>query len=489
MRTEFFFGLIIFAAANRLQAADFFVATSGDDGNGGKTSQTPFKTLAAACRVVPAGKNTIHIAPGVYEEKEGSVVPAGVSLVGAGAGKTVFVWKTAHSLENNPMEYDSAAFLIQATNSADASISGFTVTGQLPDDHRAHGGIVARNVRGFSIHDCELRGLEFCGVWLAEATNSSVHHCRYDDCAHPSQLCCSGALQIGQLVDCAIHDNVIREHRGAYGIKTWQPIYKKADDWYFLLQNKIRLARVKIYNNDIKTRQSGGWGSGQPNMNLELWNSLPEDCEIYSNRFNECVSLVEGADAPRTIRVHHNLFLLEPGYSYAIEAGHHNLEIDHNVFRNGFYPIASWGGVVRNLNVHDNTFDGIENIAVLVMPGVTDFRFVNNTVVVKQDMPLVSLGKFSNVSSNLLVANNLFVKEGGEPVKSKMVQSKEGLLTNVVVTNNAYWNWDTSEEKSAMVVDPGLERSPDGDHLLHFKPTSKALAAGIGNPADLQTSQ
>ena len=38
------------------------------------------------------------------------------------------------------------------------------------------------------------------------------------------------------------------------------------------------------------------------------------------------------------------------------------MEIDHNVFRNGIYPIATWGGPPDNLNVHDNVFDGIEDV-------------------------------------------------------------------------------------------------------------------------------
>lgn len=477
---------LLLILATFAHAADYYVSTEGDDLRDGTTPQSSFKSLSAACRKVPPGRNTIHVAAGRYEEKETSVLPAGASLVGSGAGRTVLVWKITRSLEENSMNSDPEAFLIQARDSADASISGFTIDGRLEGERRAHGGIIAQRVTGFSIHDCELLGLEFCGVWLEDAGNSTVRDCRFEDCGHPSRTSCSGALQVGELTDCGIHGNVIREHRGAYGIKAWRSIYKKPDDWYFFGQNKIRLVRVKFFNNDIKTRQSGGWGNGQPNMNLELWNSAPEDCEIHHNRFNVCVSLVEGGEAPRTIRVHHNLFLLEPGYSYAIEAGHHNLEIDHNVFRNGCYPIASWGGPVRNLNIHDNTFDGIENIAVLVMPGLADFRFCNNTVVVGKDMPLLSLGKFAGDSSNLRIERNLFVKEGGDPLKSPIIQCKDGAPKGVAVSANAYWNWDPGDEKPALVVDPVLERGQDADRLLRMNPSSKVLAARIGDRGELQ---
>jgi hypothetical protein len=472
---------LLLILATFAHAADYYVSPEGDDLRDGTNPQSSFRSLSAACRKVPSGRNTIHVAAGRYEEKETSVLPAGASLVGSGAGRTVFVWKTTRSLEENSMNSDPGAFLIQARDSADASISGFTIDGRLGGDRRAHGGIIAQRVSGFSIHDCELLGLEFCGVWLEDAKNSNVRGCRFEDCANPNRTSCSGALQVGELTDCGIHGNVIREHRGAYGIKSWRPIYKRPDDWYFLGQNKIRLTRVKFFNNDIKTRQSGGWGNGQPNMNLELWNSSPEDCEIYNNRFNVCVSLVEGGEAPRTIRVHHNLFLLEPGYSYAIEAGHHNMEIDHNVFRNGIYPIANFGGMIRNLNIHDNTFDGIEDITLVNMPGLTDFRFVNNTVVVRKDMPFLSLGKPAGGSSNLRIERNLFVKEGGEPLKSPLIQSKDGAPKDVHVSTNAYWNWEPGAETAALVVDPVLERGQDGDRLLRMNPSSKVLAAGIGD--------
>jgi hypothetical protein len=491
MTRQCFAGFAILLTAQRLMAADFHVAPSGDDLNDGKTPQSAFKTLAAACGKVSAGKHTIQVAAGVYEERQSLLLPPGVSLVGAGAGKTVLEWKATHSLEKDPMDYEFSAFLIQVKDSTDASISGFTINGDLGDGKRAHGGIVARDVARFSIHDCELRGLEFCGVWLFGASHSSVGNCRFNDCAHPSKQSCSGALQVGQLTDCEIHHNVIREHRGAYGIKTWHPAYKNhLTDWHFLGQNKISLVRVKFHHNDIKVRQQGGWGNGQPNMALELWNSEPAYCEIHHNRINECVSLVHGAEAPRTIRVHHNLFLLEPGYSYAIEAGHHNLEIDHNVFRNGYYPIANFAGPIRNLNIHDNTFDGIEDIAVVLMPGLIDFRFTHNTVVVKKDIPLLKLEKFSKESSNLQIANNVLVKEGGEPLKSRLLRFKEGEPpSNVTVTDNAFWNWDPTGDKSPQVIDPGLERSPDGDHLLRLKPGSKVLSAGIGNRSDSETGQ
>ena len=463
-------------------AEDRFVSPSGNDANNGLTTESAFRSVAAAAKATPAGAHTIRLAAGEYPEFESALLAPGVSLVGAGIGKTVFHWKAVRSLEENPMKFDFSGFLIQMKDSSDATISGLTIIGSLPDDKRAHGGIFAHEVKNVSIHDCEVKGLEFTGIWLSQATNSSVHHCRFDDCGHPSKQSCSGGLQVGDLNDCTIHHNFIRENRGAYGIKTWKTTWTNPTDWGFFATNKVKLTRVRFHDNDVKVRQQGGWGNGQPNMAMELWNSEPVDCEIDRNRFNECLSLVEGGKAPKTIRVHHNLFLLEPGYSYAIEAGHSNMEIDHNVFRNGFYPLATWGGPPDNLNVHDNVFDRIEDITLFAFTGATNFRFVNNIVTVKKDMPVLSLGKHGKESHGILIADNIFVKEGGEPMAADMFKEEAANKPapgSVIIRDNWFWNWKPAGANSQS-ADPKLVREPDGDHLLKLAPDSPALKAGKG---------
>ncbi|MFM2199277.1 MAG: hypothetical protein RLZZ505_2709 [Verrucomicrobiota bacterium] len=464
---------LFLALANTLPAADIFVTPTGNDANDGKTAQAAFRTLSAACKASPAGTHTIRVAAGEYAETESSVLAPGVSIVGAGMGKTIFRWNKVRDLTGNPMGFDVPSFLIQMKDSADAGISGITIIGSLPDDKRAHAGIVAQGVRNVEIHHCELRGLEFTGVWLSDATSSSVHDCQFDDCAHPDQNSCTGALLLGHLTDCQIHHNTIREKRGAYGIKTWVPVWTSlSGQWFELGRNKAKLVGVHIHDNDIHLRQQGAWGQGQTNMAVELWNSDPVDCEISGNRLNTCVSLVEGAESAKTIRVHHNSFLLEDGY--AIEAGHHNLEIDHNVFRNCTYPIASFGGLLKGLNIHHNVFDGVPNIGVCLFPGVENYRFTNNTVVVKKDMPLLGLGKHAAESKDILIADNVLVKEGDPAYPGDMARG-----IPATIRGNLFWNWK-EEGEAAVTKDPLLVRDADGDQLLRFAPKSPARSAGKG---------
>ena len=247
-------------------------------------------------------------------------------------------------------------------------------------------------------------------------------------------------------------------------------------NWFELGRNKAKLTRVHIHDNDIKLRPQGAWGQGQTNMAVELWNSDPADCEIFGNRFNTCVSLVEGAESAKTIRVHHNWFLFEDGY--AIEAGHHNLEIDHNVFRNCVYPIASFGGLVKGLNIHHNVFDGVLNIGVCLFPGVANYRFTNNTVLVKKDMPLLGVGKNAAESKDILIADNVLVKEGEPPYPGDMARG-----IPATIRGNLFWNWKP-EGEAAVTKDPLLVRDADGDQWLRFAPESPARAAGKGAVKD-----
>jgi parallel beta-helix repeat protein len=468
-------------------AADRYVSPTGNDAHDGLTAATALRTLAAAAKATPAGSHTIRLAAGDYPETESSLLAPGVSLVGAGIGQTVIRWSARQEPRETKAAPEVDKTAIRTENTSNASISGFSLIGNLPEDQRANTGIVVHGAHDFSIHDCEVKGFEFTGIWMHDAVGSTIRNNRLEDNGVPHKDSCSGGLQIGHLTDCTIHHNTIREHRGAYGIKTCIPEWTQRNDPWSA--PKVKLVRVLIHDNDIKTRQQGGWGQGQPNISIELWHAEPDTCEVFRNRVNTCVSLVEGGTAAKTIRVHHNLFLLDPGYNYALEAGFNNMEIDNNVFRNGFYPIATFGPPPNNINVHNNVFDGIEDINLLSLTGATDFRFTNNTVVVKKDMPVLSLGKHGKESRGILIADNIFVKDNGEPQAAAMVShSAESPPAPDAVTmrGNWFWNWNPTGA-DGQSADPMLIREPEGDQFLKLAPESPALKVGKGthggNPA------
>jgi hypothetical protein len=481
------------------------VSPAGDDANPG-TDERPLRTLAAACRRAagfPHGAGgVIRLAAGVYPESEPCLVPPGVSVHGAGMGRTVVRWSATADMEAAPALNGPHLFALQVYDTDGASFKDFTLDGRLytptgadekPKGPRAHGGLLIHNARKVGVGNVEFLGFNNAGLWMTDAEDCHVHHCRFSDCGHPHAEGCTGALRVGDLTDCTIHDNVIREWRGAYGIKSAR--FSREPGWPKPAPGgefRAQMRRVLVFRNDIKVRQQGGWGQGQPNMCLEYWNVRPVACEIFENRFNECVSLTGEGDDPKTIRVHHNRFVLEPGYSYAIEASTHNLEIDHNYFANGFYPIACFGPRRDGLNIHHNIFDGIEKIDLLhFRSGVRNLRFVNNTVYVRASFPVLLLG--SGASEGVEVARNLFYKEGephaheflflgkGEKDPGGPATLREGTLR---VSDNAFFRWKP-EGASPLTGAPLLAEAGarETGAFFRLRPDSPLRARGIGATA------
>lgn len=74
-------------------------------------------------------------------------------------------------------------------------------------------------------------------------------------------------------------------------------------------------------------------------------------------------------------------------YGYGVEAMMDNLEIDHNHFFGGIYPIALWGKHPKNHSIHHNLFEaacagGFVNRELLQYKApVTNLHFINNTII------------------------------------------------------------------------------------------------------------
>ena len=89
---------------------------------------------------------------------------------------------------------------------------------------------------------------------------------------------------------------------------------------------------------------------------------------------------------------------------------------------------------IDNLRIHHNTFDGIEDHGVCNQPGVTNFSFTHNTVVVKKDMNVLNIGGANKpgLASNVTITNNLFVKEGTPPCAAPIMKLHGGSTSEAV---------------------------------------------------------
>jgi hypothetical protein len=472
-----------------------YVADTGNDTTADGSQGRPFKTLAMACEKTAAGNKTIQIAEGIFNETRPCRPAAGVSIAGAGVDKTTLHWAVTEDLGRNPWKIAPDSFLIQVHDSNNASLGGFTIDGLVDDQTRAHGGILARRVRHLSIHDIRATSFNMCAIYLSEAADSEIHDCRVDDSGHPDKQSCTGAIMVGELTDSSVYNCVIRERLGAYGVKGWR--YSWGDKSPSGDPNlRMPLTRCSFHGNDIKVRQQGGWGNGQPNMAMELWNARPTDCQIYDNRFNECLSLTGGGKGPKTYRVHHNKFVEESGYSYAMEIAVDDVEVDHNYFTNGDYPLAGFGGRVSGLNVHDNVFDHIESVAILNFAGgLHGFRFEHNTVNLKQSLPVLALG---GGSDDLKISGNLFCKEGpaasadfvsykaGDPAKGPATV-RAGTLD---ISGNQFVNWPPSGEKAVSSDKPPVFKAKgDRESVKYFELAGKPSPPEAGVRPEAEQSR
>ena len=73
-----------------LNAAVYYVSTTGSDSTGNGSSSSPWKTLSYAVSHVPVvSGNTVHLNAGTFNETAQSVIPLGINIEGAGPTQTI----------------------------------------------------------------------------------------------------------------------------------------------------------------------------------------------------------------------------------------------------------------------------------------------------------------------------------------------------------------------------------------------------------------
>ncbi len=151
----------------------------------------------------------------------------------------------------------------------------------------------------------------------------------------------------------------------------------------------------------------------------------------------------------------------------------------HDCEVKGFEFTGIWMHDAVESSIHHNR---IEDVALLAFTGATNFRFINNIVVVKKDMPVFSLGKHGKESRGIQIVRNVFVKDGGAPMAADVIKADSAQPPApgaIEIRDNHFWNWNPDGTNSR-TDDPKLIREPDGDQLLKLAPDSPALKAGLG---------
>lgn len=410
-------------ALGRASATTYHVESTGNDSHSGLDG-APWRTLGKAFQsVAPDQGDVIQVGPGTFTESGILTLKSGVSLIGAGSGKTKILVNHYFSLTDavpnaNPHVDTFPEHFILQLEGNHHTIKGFSLDGQ---EKRCHGGIFAARTSQVVFEDLGVTHFRYCGLWVIEANDTVVRFSRFKNNTYGNPKKGgegggdSGAVQYHRGRNLTIHDNHIEEtgnlrpDAGGYAMK--------AQDRKYSVSASNVLEGLKIYNNTLIVPTNGAWENGMaPAIAAEFLGMALKDCEIHHNIINNHVSLAGAASLGSGIRIHHNFFNLGLGrYAYGVEAMMDHLEIDHNYFYGGIYPIALWGKHPENHHIHHNLFEAacagpFANRELLQYKApVTNLRFINNTVIDNG-----SIGQIFALhpSTTYEVRNNLFLRLG-----------------------------------------------------------------------------
>ena len=479
---------------------DIYVAPDGDDtANTGTTPDSPLKSLHYALACAKEG-STVHIAEGKYIVDTLALKPAsGVTVTGAGMGKTII---ESH-LTLPPTEFFSAwsgnGFLFVLDGVENVTLENMTVKGCIQDTSNkrndptnAHGGVFVSKAKNVLVSGMEFDWFNYSGVFMGDSVESQIADCKFWNSGLPDNSSCSGAIDLYNLTDCEIHGNYIREDRGGYGIKGFPVGFNYGNMKY------SKLTRVKIYNNDINLRQTGGWMEemGITNMGIELWRTSADEVEIFNNIIWECTSLIgDSAENVDTyaFRVYNNYFKSIPcqegGSSYFIESSFNKSEVFNNYFEYGFGPIACFGEEHYDNKFYNNVFDKTEALYYFGdKDGINRYQIENNIFYltdqhrlaverlpflgVNHNFPAYSLGKAVDVqmNQNIFYAEESVINNGEGAV---LFKGDAGNFQNVTAQNNTFYNWN-AEGENALEADPLINHND-----FRLDPTSPAYSQGF----------
>ncbi len=478
---------------------DYHVSVNGNDGSGDGSTSKPFRTLRHACSLVPANQgHRIVLSAGTFVESGRCVVPSGVSVVGAGIDKTII---TANSSFYRSVfsGYDANLFLIYVKGS-NQRLTGFTMDGK---DKNIYGGIMIQYSSNIEVDHVSINGFYFCGIWLWETRNSTFHDSRTYDCSWASTGWAGGGVHLFNLTDIRLYNlncKEVAQRNGRGGGNAIKAIGGENN----------RMTRVVIDNCIVDVNDFGVWQNGKaPNISIEFWHTIAEECEIRNTYIQHHISLVGKRNSPLPPskfrwRLLNNNFICRN--SYPIEISYNNVEMAYNhIDANGSgYFICNWeteGERYENWYIHDNVIEevggyGWPNSLMQSRGGLKNIRFYNNTVYLK-GAPLGVVSVYgSNSTQDVYIENNIFYRSGKtnantEPSKDLLVYAKtsEGIhrINNVYIRNNIFKNFpqDVSPSHVSNVVnsgnrvgDPGLNFS-GGKPYPFYQPRSSSLATQI----------
>jgi hypothetical protein len=309
-------------------------------------------TVEALASAVAGAKTgaVIELAAGVYRLTQPLDLKGGLTLRGAGVGKTIVSsaesWSanpaTLPDPETNPEKFDRSGYLIRCVNdAADIAVSGMTLTGP-----KMHGAIFGIANKGLHFYDLRLADFMYCGIRTYSMEGAKIHDCTFENAGQRwdnGKPGVEGGLTGGGIFGVWMGDTEISNCR-------FLNTGKAPNEHYYGIKGR-QARRVHIHHNTIEV-----------GFAIELPFESDEDVEIDHNILLAAVSIPKYAGGPvpksgHTFHIHHNYF--RDGYS--IEFTRNGVEIDHNLFdfdaeQDGNNLISAFGDVAATgpASFHNN---------------------------------------------------------------------------------------------------------------------------------------
>ena len=281
----------------------------------------------------------IELAAGTFRLTQPLDLPSGVTLKGAGIGKTIITnaesWRanpaTLPDPETQAAKFDRTGYLLRCANDAkDIAVSHLTLTGP-----QMHGAIFGWANEGLHFHDLRIEDFMYSGIRTYGMKRVKIHDCTFVDAGQrweKGKPGVKGGITGGGIFGIWMSDTEIWNNRFL--------VTKTAPNEHYYGVKGRQAKRVRIHHNTIEA-----------GFTIELPFEGDEDVEIDHNILHSAVSIPKYAGGPvpksgRTFHMHHNYFL--DGYS--IEFVRNGVEIDHNLFdfkttSDGGNLISSFGDV------------------------------------------------------------------------------------------------------------------------------------------------
>ena len=380
--------------------------------------------------------STIELAAGTYTLGQFLEPKSGMTIKGAGIGKTIIThtksWSPSTEAlpdgETNTKKVDTSGYLFRLQrDSSDITISDLTFTGP-----KVHGAIYARASKNLHLHNLQIKDVLWSGVRLQASTGLKIHDCEFIDAGGRWERGGKPGVK-GGITGAGIF-TIWMKNAEIYNNRFTRTQMDKQDEFYGIKGRQGKQSR--IHHNTIEV-----------NFSIEFPFENDEDVEIDHNICAGTISIPKHSGGPvpasgKTFHIHHNYFR----NSYSIEFVRNGVEINNNLFDfsvekdhgntiSGFGKAPAKGPAVFHNNLVSNPGRGV----IWINEPYSNLEVRNNHIITRTTVTPRKEGLFGFNSKcdfkTIAIRNNIIeCQDLGRPLLRK-TESYQTTVENNTLTN------------------------------------------------------